>query len=72
MDAHPNHIQFAGDYRLDGIILHNHKNEGTFGSGSAGINIQDLVLEMNIYEGINKSSVTGSLVIGDAINLIGN
>jgi hypothetical protein len=72
MDAHPNHIQFAGDYRLDGIILHNHNNEGTFGSGGAGINIQDLVIEFNIYEGINKSAITGSLVIGDAINLIGN
>jgi hypothetical protein len=72
MDAHPNDIQFAGDYRLDGIILHNHNNEGGFGRDDAGINIQELVLEMNIYEGINKSSVTGSLVIADAINLIGN
>ena len=72
MDAHPDNIQFAGDYRLDGIILHNHNNEGGFGRDDAGINIQDLVIEMNIHEGINKSSITGSLVIGDAINLIGN
>ena len=76
--THPNHIQFAGDYRLDGIILHNHNNEGgTWQSGmfdkdNAGINIQDLVVEMNIYEGINKSSITGELVISDSINLIGN
>ena len=72
MDAHPDEIQFAGDYRLNGIILHNHNNEGGFGRDDAGIDIQDIVLEMNIHEGINKSSITGSLVIGDAINLIGN
>ena len=78
MDVHPDEIQFAGDYRLNGIILHNHNNEGgtrqagMFDRDNAGINIQDLVIEMNIYEGINKSSVTGSLVIGDSINLIGN
>ena len=28
MEAHANTVQFAGDYRLDGIILHNHQNEG--------------------------------------------
>ena len=78
MALSPNDIQFAGDYRLSGIILHNHNNEGgedqggMFNSDNAGINIQELVLEMNIFEGINKSTITGSLVIGDSINLIGN
>jgi len=78
MDVHPDEIQFAGDYRLDGVILHNHNNEGgtrqagIFDKDNVGINIQDLIVEMNIFEGINKSSVTGSLVIADSINLIGN
>tara|TARA_B100001063_G_C16730412_1_gene538957 strand:+ start:114 stop:1613 length:1500 start_codon:yes stop_codon:yes gene_type:complete len=71
MDPHADNIQFAGDYRLDGIILHNHQNEG-IDPFDEGIDIQNLVVEMNLYEGINKNSVTGSLVIADSINLIGN
>jgi len=71
MEPHADDIQFAGDYRLDGIILHNHQNEG-IDIDDKGIDIQKLVVEMNIYEGINKQSITGSLVIADSINLIGN
>ena len=71
MEPHADDIQFAGDYRLDGIILHNHQNEG-IDVDDKGIDIQKLVVEMNIYEGINKQSITGSLVIADSINLIGN
>ena len=71
MDPHADNIQFAGDYRLEGIILHNHQNEG-IDPFDEGIDIQNLVVEMNLYEGINKNSVTGSLVIADSINLIGN
>ena len=71
MEPHGDTIQFAGDYRLDGIILHNHQNEG-IDRDDEGIDIQKLVVEMNLYEGINKSSVTGTLVIADSINLIGN
>ena len=63
------HIQFAGDYRLDGIILHNHQNEG-IDPIDKGTDITDLVIEMNIFESINKASITGSLVITDSINLI--
>ena len=68
---HPDTIQFAGDYNLDGIVLHNHQNEGLKASDE-GVDIQNLVIEMNIFEGIERSAVTGSLVIADSINLIGN
>mgnify|MGYP003657417193 CR=1 FL=1 len=71
MEPHADDIQFAGDYRLDGIILHNHQNEG-IDVDDKGIDIQKLVVEMNLYEGINKHSMSGSLVIADSINLIGN
>ena len=70
--GHTDNIQFAGDYRLDSIMLHNHNNEGGFGFDNQGIDIQDLVVEFNIFEGINKTAITGSLVIVDSINLIGN
>ena len=71
MDRHPDTIQFAGDYNLDGIILHNHQNEG-LNAYHEGVDIQKLVVELNIYEGIEKSSVTGTMVIADSINLINN
>ena len=71
MDAHADDIQFAGDYNLPNIILHNHANSG-FDSTEDGVNIQNLVIEMNIYEGIHKNSVAGTLVLLDSINLIGN
>jgi hypothetical protein len=63
------HIQFAGDYNLDAIVLHNHQNEG-IDPDDQGVDITPLVIEMNIYEGIEKSSITGSLVITDSNNLI--
>ena len=66
---HADHIQFAGDYNLDGIILHNHQNEG-LNPDDRGTDITPLVAEMNLFEGINKTSMTGSLVITDSINLI--
>jgi hypothetical protein len=70
MEVHADDIQYAGDYRLDGIILHNHQNEGIDPSDS-GIDIQPLVVEMNIYESIYKNSISGTLVVTDSINLIG-
>ena len=71
MEPHDDNIKFAGDYNMSSIILHNHANSG-FTSDEDGVNIQRLVVEMNIYEGINSNAVTGSLVIVDSINLIGN
>ena len=64
-------IKFAGDYTLPSIHIHSHNNTG-FTSDEKGVNIQSLVSEMNIYEGINKNSVAGTLVILDSVNLIGN
>ena len=69
--SHPDTIDFAGDYNLTGVILQNHAGKGgQFGEG--GVNIQSMVQELNIYEGINQSAVFGTLVIVDSINLIGN
>ena len=63
---HPDHIDFAGDYNLNGVILQNHA--GTGGNlGEGGVNIQSLVQELNIYEGINQTAVYGTLVIVDSI-----
>ena len=64
-------IKFAGDYNLPSIHIHSHNNTG-FTDEEDGVNIRSLVAEMNIYEGINKNSVAGTLVILDSINLIGN
>ena len=64
-------IEFAGDYDLKYIHLHNHRGQGLKNS-EKGIDINHMVAEFNIYEGIFSSSVTGSLVIVDTKNLIGN
>ena len=58
----PDNIEFAGDYDLKNIFLHNHFGEV--------IDIKKLVQEMNIYESIYKNALTGSIVIIDAQNLI--
>ncbi len=58
----PNSIEFAGDYDLKNIFLHNHYGEV--------IDIKNLVQELNIYESIYKNALTGSIVIVDAQNLI--
>ena len=71
MLANSDNIKFAGDYNLPSIHIHSHSNTG-FTNEEDGVNIQSLVAEMNIFEGINKNSVTGTLVILDSINLIGN
>ena len=70
MKAGVDTIQFAGDYQLDGIILHNHQNEGV-DIDDVGIDIQKLVVEFNIFESIYKNSMTGSIVVADSLNLIG-
>ena len=58
----PDNIEFAGDYDLKNIFLHNHFGEV--------IDIKNLVQELNIYESIYKNALTGSIVIIDAQNLI--
>jgi hypothetical protein len=64
------HIEFAGDYFLKYLHLRNHAGEGLVAAKGEDINLK--VLEFNIYESIFSSSVTGSAVIGDSHNLIGN
>ena len=61
---HPDVVDFAGDFNLTSIHLHNHKGES--------IDIKRLVQEFNIYESIYTHTVTGTAVITDAIDLIGN
>jgi len=69
--SHPDVYDFAGDYNLNGIVLQNHAGTGgRFGEG--GVNIQSLVQELNIYEGINQAAVYGTLVVVDSVNLISN
>ena len=55
-------IEFAGDYDLNHVFLHNHLKEIT--------DIKRMMVELNIYESIFKNALTGSIVITDAQNLI--
>ena len=59
----PEGIDFAGDYKLDHVFLTNHLGEVT--------DIKGVMVELNIYESIYKSALTGSIVITDSQNLIG-
>ena len=72
----PDVLDFAGDYNLKGIILQSHNGDGYDRARKqrveGGVNIMPIVQELNIYESIDKSSVTGTLVVLDAGNLIGN
>ena len=64
-------LEFAGDYDLQYVYISNHKGQGRTHS-LRGENITQMIVELNIYEGIYKSSITGSMVIADTSNLIGN
>ena len=61
---HPDVIEFAGDYSLRDMLLINHEGEA--------IDIKYLVQEINVYESIYNNSITGTVVITDATNLINN
>ena len=65
------HLEFAGDFDLHYIRLHNHKGEGGL-FGDKGTDISKMVVEFNIYESIYNGTLTGSAVIVDARNLINN
>ena len=56
-------VEFAGDYKLDHVFLHNHMGDIT--------DIKKVMVELNIYESIYNNALTGSIVIADAQNLIG-
>ena len=63
-------LEFAGDYHLPSIVLHNHEGEGLT-SDKKGHDIKAITQELNIYESIYKAGITGSVVINDATNIIG-
>ena len=63
MNQLPDTIDFAGDYKLDHVFLHNHLGEIT--------DIKGVMVELNIFESIYKNALTGSIVITDSQNLIG-
>ena len=54
--------EFAGDYVLDKVVLINHTGQK--------IDVKFIMQELNIYESIYKSAVTGSIVIADEGNQI--
>ena len=62
MNQLPGKIEFAGDYKLDRVFLHNHRGEV--------VDIKQVMVELNIYESIYSNALTGSIVVGDAQNLI--
>ena len=68
------HIEFAGDFHLPSIVLHNHRNKGRVedGGNKSGVDIKSMVQEFNIFEDMYRGSLMGSMVIADATNLIGN
>ncbi len=55
-------LEFAGDYNLSNIFI--------IGYDGKPVDIKKMVQELNIYEGIYKNAITGSVVITDAQNLI--
>ena len=57
------HIEFAGDFKLDKLVIHNHEDR-------LAVDIKRLVVEFNIYESMFANALTGSLVIADSTNLI--
>ena len=57
------HIEFAGDFKLDKIVIHNHEDR-------LAVDIKRLVVEFNIYESMFVNALTGTLVISDSTNLI--
>ena len=61
----------AGDYSLQYVHIHNHKGEGLTNEVK-GENISNMVVELNVYESLYNHAITGTLVIADNRNLIGN
>ena len=59
------HLDFAGDYNLDKIEIITATNEIL--PLRMGV-----IMELNIYEDIEKNALTGSMAILDANNIISN
>ena len=58
----PEKPDFAGDYILKNVILSNHVG--------FKVDVLNIMTELNIYESIYKSAVTGTIVLADATNQI--
>ena len=59
-------IDFAGDFVLPEIVLHNHKNKGRVQDGDKlGVDIKHMVQEFNIFESMFSGAITGSMVLAD-------
>jgi len=56
-------MQFAGDYKLDSVIVH---------SASGSIDIKALMIELNVYESIHADNLYGSMVVADSANHVQN
>ena len=56
-------IEFAGDFKLDNIVIHNHDD-------TQAVDIKRLVVEFNLYENMFAGAMSGSLVIADSTGLI--
>ncbi len=54
--------EFAGDYILKHVFIHNHVGEV--------VDVKNIMIELNIYESIYKNAVTGTIVIADTTNQI--
>ena len=67
-------IEFAGDFNLPSIVLHNYKNKGrpVDGGNKRGVDIKHMVQEFNIFVSMFSGAITGSMVLADSTNLIGN
>jgi len=63
--------EIAGDYDLQYVHIHSHRGEGLT-NRVKGENISNMVVELNVYESIYNHAITGTLVIADSRNLIGN
>ena len=53
-------IEFAGDFNLAAVVIQSHMGEGVLPE-SGGENILPQMIELNIYESINKKAITGSI-----------
>ena len=58
-------MQFAGDYQLENILVHAPTSNG-------GLDIKNLMLELNVYESIFSPTLTGALTIADSANHLQN
>ena len=61
-------IEFAGDYNLSSIVLHNHLNQG-ISPRTKGTDIKHLVQELNIYESMFENCLTADMLVNDSVNL---